>query len=622
MSSKFNISSLLNRLFQRISNWFSYSHEMFDDEVWQFRLSKKRNSALKYKASRSLFSLSIKDSDDVFKYLLMAMMAVMLVVMCLMSRHVGISDREMEQNNYTELIYNHFHHIGDRDAYKEHPYASTQAQYIDLIIFSVGKLIHAKDIFIAKHLISAIFGWLLILYLSILMRRAYNWRAAFFTAFFLLISPRFLGYAVSNVTDVTFAFGFVFTITQLYYFCREIPVIRIYRVIKIILGMLLALSTFNAGFVLIHFLFIFSILNFLIYNPIRKFFTLPYLKSLGTLLLLLFGITGIVYLTHAIGTHFLVKSLVSPRDAFSLLTLNYPVAENQLFAGKIIGPDNFPNRYFLQFLFITIPMVVLTGFILFFVFIRSAIRTLKPYSIFIFLYTFFFCIHRVHNNYMNPDTMWAIYFAIYPLFMLIAAGGVENAMRSIHDIYTNTVVVGLIALFSILPIRHIALNQPLSFIYFNELSGGIHNAYAKYTILYDNEANKFAAHWLKDYISHNGWEGNPDYVWQVATNGNQACDLFFQNDTHIDLTHKAYNKADTTWDYYISFCNDVPATLLRNGLWPTDSTIKVFRIESMPVAAIYQNEYRERQRFLSDSIAQALNDSLLEANIIESESAQ
>ncbi|MBO7492185.1 MAG: hypothetical protein J6T59_07070 [Bacteroidales bacterium] len=610
MSSNFNIFNHIERLFQKIYNWFSYSHEMFDDEVMQFRISKQRQH-LKYRASRGLFSMSIKNSDDIFKYILLIMMLIMLFVMILMSRHVGISDRELEQNRYTELVYNHFHHIGDTEAYKSHPYASTQAQYIDLLIYTIGKVIHAKDIFVAKHLISAIFGWLLILYLSILMRLAYNWRAAFFTAFFLFISPRFLGYSISYLTDVTFAFGFVFTISQLYYFCREIPVIRIYRVIKIILGMLIALSTFNAGFVLIHFLFVFALLNFLIYNPIRKFFTLEYLKSLGTLLIILIGITAVIYLTHAIGTHFLVKSLVSPREAFSLLTVNYPVAENQLFAGKIIGPDNFPSRYFVQFLFITIPIVVLIGFIFFFVFIKSAVRTLKPYSIFIFLYAFFFCILKVHDNYMNPDTMWAIYYAIYPLFMLMAAGGVENAMRSINDVYTNTVVIGLIALFSILPIRHIAFNQPLSFIYFNELSGGIHNAYAKYTIQYDSESNKLSAQWLKEHIRANNWSGDPDHVWQVATNGNQACNLFFEHDSTITLEHMPYHATDTTWDYYISFCNDVPATLLRNGLWPPDSAIMIFRLENLPVTAIYMNKHREQQRSLLDSIAQAQCDSLL-----------
>ncbi len=612
MPAKFNIFNYLKRQVQRIVNWFSYSHEMFDDEVMRFRISKQRQQHIRYKATRGLFNLEIKDSDDIFKYILFTMMIIMLVVMIWGSRHVGISDREVEQNKYTELVYNHFHHKGDPDAYKAHPYASTQAQYIDLIIFSIGKLIHAKDIFIAKHLISAIFGWLLILYLSILMRLAYNWRAAFFTAFFLFISPRFLGYAISNVTDVTFAFGFVFTIVQLYYFCREIPVIRIYRVIKIIMGMLIALSTFNAGFVLIHFLFVFALLNFLIYNPIRKFFTWEYLKSLGTLVLILVGITGVVYLTHAIGTGFLVKSVVSPRDAFSLLTVNYPVADNQLFAGKIIGPDNFPSRYFIHFLFITIPLVVLLGFVLFFVFIKNAIRTLKPYSVFIFLYTFFFCIHRVRNNYMNPDTMWAIYFAIYPLFMLLAAGGVENALRSINDIYTNTVVIGLIAFFSILPVRHIVLNHPLSFIYFNELSGGIHNAYAKYTIQYDNEANKMAAQWLKSYIRRNEIRHEVSPTWVIGTNGNHACDLFFAHDTTMVLKHLPYHASDTTWDFYISFCNDVPATMLRNGLWPPDSALEVFKIENMPVTAIYKNCEKERIRIKEDSIAQARNDSILQ----------
>lgn len=605
---------------KHLANKITYSQDLFDDEVWKIRLSKQYQQRLKYTTKSSTFSLSIKSADDIYKYLLMIMMLVMLVVMIFMSRNVGISTREIEQSHYTELVYNHLHHMGNDAEFQSHPYAKTQAQYIDLVVYSFGKTLNVQDLFVMRHLISSIFGWLLILYLSILVLKAFNWRAAFFTAFFLFISPRFIGYSTSNLVDVTFAFGFVFTITQIYYFCRELPVIRIYRLVKIILGTLLAISTYNAGFVLLHFFFLFTVLNFVLYNPLKKFYKFEYLKPLGMLVLMVCCVTVFVYLVHSLSTIFLVKSTVSPRHAFALLALNYPVADNQLFAGHIIGPDNFPHRYLAQYLFTTIPTIVIISFLLFFIFFKSAIKSLKPFSIFIFLYTFFYCIHRVKTHYMNPDTMWAIYYAIYPLFMLIAAGGVECALQSINDRYANFVFMCIIALLSFMPIRHIVFNHP-DFVYFNGISGGISNGYAKYEIDYNSMSNKSACFWLKNYLYKNEIGRHTDNEpFVVATDGNEACELFFAGDTNIVLTHKNYNASDTTWDYFISFCKGIPAAHLRNGTWPADTVLYSLKIENKPLVAFYKNSYRAQQRVVRDSISKAMTDSLL--NMQEAEATE
>ncbi|MCQ2276138.1 MAG: hypothetical protein MJZ87_04240 [Bacteroidales bacterium] len=599
-----NFADKIYHYVKQFLNRITYSQDLFDEEIWHVRFSKLHQPHKRYTIEKKTFSLSLKNSDDIFKYLLWISLIVMLVSMVLMSRHVGISTREIEQNHYSELVYNHFHHIGDDGEFKAHPYASAQAQYIDVMLYSIGKSLHVQDIFLLKHLVSAIFGWLLIVYLSILILKAFSWRAAFFTAFLLFISPRFVGYSVSNVVDVTFAFGFIFTITQMYYFCRELPVIRIYRMVKIVLGMLLALSISNAGFILLNFFTFFVILNFILYNPLRRFYKLEYLKTLGTLCLMILGFYVFIYAVHAIGTMFLVRSAVAPRDAFELLTINYPFAQNQLFEGHIIGPDNFPRYYLAKYLFITIPTIVLIGFLLFFVFFKTAVKALKPYSIFIFLYSFFFCIHKVRSNYMNPDTMWSIYYCIYPLFILISVSGIECTLRSISDKYTNFVVLCLIALLSFMPIRHIAFNQPFTSIYFNEISGGLHNAYAKYELgIYDN-ANKNACLWLKDYLYREeiGQHAtNEKYV--VATNGNAACGLFFAGDTNMVMVHAPFNAADTTWDFYIDFCHEIPAAQLRNGTWPTDSTLRTLRLETKPIVAFYENSFGTLRRQANDSLA-------------------
>ena len=121
-----------------------------------------------------------------------------------------------------------------------------------------------------------------------------------------------------------------------------------------------------------------------------------------------------------------------PNKAFASLVTNIPFDQNQIFEGHLIGPDNFPTRYLSKYLYITTPTVVLICFLLFFIFFRNAIKSLKPFSIFIFIYTFMFCINRVKTHYMNPDTLWAIHYCIYPLFMLIAASGLECTLRQHH----------------------------------------------------------------------------------------------------------------------------------------------------------------------------------------------
>ena len=609
------VASIWERIFIRIKNVvdrFLYYDNLFDDNVWQVRFSKDNKRKLKYRIERERFSMQLKNGDDVFKYLWMILLAGALVGMLVLSQRIGVSDREIAQNEYSELLYNHFHHIGDPDAYKAHPYAHTQAQTIDLLIYAIAKTLNFQDVYAFRHLLSAIFGWLLVAYLSLILLRAFNWRAAFFTAFFLIISPRFFGYSLSNVVDVTFAYFFIFSIMQMYYFSRELPVIRTSRLVRISIGILLTLSVHNAGSTLLHLFLVFTLLNFFLYNPVKKIFTKEYLTALGKVAISIAALWVGVITVHSICTFYLGTSFIMPNKAFASLVTNIPFDQNQIFEGHLIGPDNFPTRYLSKYLYITTPTVVLICFLLFFIFFRNAIKSLKPFSIFIFIYTFMFCINRVKTHYMNPDTLWAIHYCIYPLFMLIAASGLECTLRQINDRYTNFVIVGLMGLLSFMPIRHILFNSPYTTIYFNEISGGIHNAYAKYALDSNFEANKESNEWMRDYIyAHDIGKHYTERPVTVATNGNAACALFYHDDPNISLIFKDYDRLDTTWDYYVAYCNQIPVTQLRNGTWPPDSTMHLMTFEQKPMVAFYRNEERFRRWATDDTLAMAA-DSLLQ----------
>ena len=70
------------RIFIRIKNFVDkllYYDNLFDDNVWQIRFSKGNKKKIKYKIEKSQFSLSLKTSDDVFKYLWMLLMAEAII---------------------------------------------------------------------------------------------------------------------------------------------------------------------------------------------------------------------------------------------------------------------------------------------------------------------------------------------------------------------------------------------------------------------------------------------------------------------------------------------------------------------------------------------------------------
>lgn len=609
-----------DRLFIKTKNIVDrvlYYDNLFDDNVWKIRFSRDNRKKLKYQIEKSNFTLAYNGIDDMYKYLWGLLLIATLVGMLVLTRNIGISDREVAQHEYSEMLYNHFHHLGDEDTYKGHPYAKTQAQTPDLLIYSAAKLFRIDNVYAIRHIVSAVFGWLLVAYLSLILLRAFSWRAAFFTVFLLSLSPRFFGYSLSNVVDVTFAFFFIFSIMQMYYFCRELPVVRTSRLIKISAGTLLALSVHNAGAALLHLFAVFTILNFFLYNPVKKFFTLEYLKAFAITVSVVAGLYVVVGAAHSLSTMYLEQSFIMPRRAFASLVTNLPFDHNQVFEGHFIGPDNFPTRYLAKYLFITTPTVVLISFALLFVFFKSAVKSLKPFSIFIFAYTLLFCINSVKRSYMNPDTLWAVHYCVYPLFLILAASGLECTIRHINDRYTNFVVLAIVAFLSIMPLRHILINSPFTSLYFNEISGGIHNAYAKYDLDSNFEVNKTANAWVKEYAyAHDVGKHYAARPVVVATNGNAACEIFYRKNPDFELVFKDYDKNDTTWDYFVAFCNHVPITQLRSGVWPPDTTLHQILFERKPMVAFYRNAERFREWNLADSVAMA-NDSLTMAAKLE-----
>lgn len=308
---------------------------------------------------------------------------------------------------------------------------------------------------------------------------------------------------------------------------------------------------------------------------------------------MLTGITIVVYLVDFLylpGE--LHAAAINPFEAVSLLKNNIH-SSIQLFEGHFFRTENLPHYYLFKMMFITIPFVVLLGFFVHLILFKSVVKTIRLFPEMVLLLAFFFPFFVANNEHIFPVNDWSLFLFIYPVFVVLAVGGMEAVLRKIDDFYTNIVIVGIFVLLSIMPLRHIVFNHPVSYVYYNEISGGIDNAYGKYPFDYNEQINKLTAQSLVKYMnSHEIPDSIKKQKIVVFTDGGKGLQYFLQKDSsRISLGFCEYDELDSAsnWDYFISFANNKTPTQLKEKSWLKNGLFKTYTIEGKTIAAFFKN---------------------------------
>jgi len=173
-----------------------------------------------------------------------------------------------------------------------------------------------------------------------------------------------------------------------------------------------------------------------------------------------------------------------------------------------------------------------------------------------------------------------------------------------------------LALFLVsLPLRHVIFNRPLTLCYFNEVSGGIHNAAERYELDINNQSSKVAEQWFAQYMA--GVQDSLDlereqqmdslllYIDSVAmdaqevdsllftmkadsvsvyTNGSEAfCQMLSEENLRLSVIRAdVHSMGELEGDYYILFGN-------RTGLFKQiDSAFYTIDLERVPVVSFFK----------------------------------
>ena len=577
--------------------WFKQYFSIFENQVQKLRFISLRHPKELYNIHRRPFTFSIKGREDIFKYLCILLLFITAVVLPFLSTRSGVSTQEYHNTAYAAQIYNYFAH-GDTSVYTSQAELRLHPQLFNNLVYAIGQWLHVNSIYTLNHYVSTFFGWLILLTVVVFLYQLRGWQTAFIGILLLFGSPRFVAGITSDLYDSSFAFFYLYSLTQIYHLCHALPVIKWRRLITLAIGFCFATAIHVAGFTLLLYLGLSLFIVFFVSNSLKKFFTKRYLLNIIQLIAVFVGISVTVYLFNWFTLRYVPSvPFISMRNAMCHFTDGI-MPTYELFGSKYLSTNSLPPYYLLKYWLLTLPTISLLGVLLYFFFGRTLLKKVYPLAYLLILAAIVYPVWVVTKHGLFAYNGASIYLFLQPFIALIAALGCSGLLTYINDRYTNSVVYFMIILLSFMPFRHIILNYNAVSTYFNELSGGIYNVYGKYMVSYNDQTNKEISHWLRQKIEKERLPADTAKV-VILTNGNPAMNAFFVKDSaFIDLQFINLNSDELPpHDYIIAFANYITPERLKNNSWLTQGElIYAINVERKPISAVLKADKKNTNK--------------------------
>ena len=510
-----------------------------------------------------------------------AVFALLYLIIC--GFGAGASGDEYFHVNHSENVFNYYKTFGE-DKTAATPtdnnnlpyYSQLPDTFIQLIIKTFG----IDNYMTYRHLLCNLIAWLGIIFSALLAKKLGGWKAATITIILLLISPRFIGHSFNNLKDIPFA---SFSIMSIYYiirFLEHLPKIKISSAIMLTISVFLTTSVRVGGLLMIAYFGLFATVYYIYKRQILK----PvFLKTL----LISLGICVVSYfLTVLVWPYALEGVFSNVFNAF--LNMNkFEISIRQNFEGVAQWSDDLPWYYSCKYMLITIPIVVLVGFVLSLVFLYRNRKNWFLY--FVLLFATIFPLVWITINNSNVYGGWRHLIFIYLPLVILSALGVSTLIDLLKNKYVKIVVIACFITLSLHPISHSIRNNPYQYVYFNQLCGSTKGAYGQYELDYYYHSLREASEWIIDNAKKDS--ANQEKII-VACWHKPIIDYYFRNDTTKFKTEfvRWNERGEFDWDYAI-FCNTgiYPSHLLK-GTFPPKNTVHSIEIDNYPICIVLKRE--------------------------------
>jgi glycosyltransferase involved in cell wall biosynthesis len=520
-----------------------------------------------------------------YRLLFITTVFALLFAMPYLSFDFGITGDEHVQKEYGELILKHFETDGEFKNKDGENALNFQNLYYygGLFDYSTAWLnehIGGLDEYDMRHLLNAFVGFLMILFTGLLAKEVSgSWRIAFFALLFMALSPRIFGHSMNNPKDIPFAAAYVFTLLHLTRFLKQLPNPGSKTILMLIIGIAAAINVRVGGILLIAYFGLFTGMSYLIRPELRA--TLSNFKKtgkivgIGLLVVILSYFGGMLYWPYA-----LEAPLSHPLKALSEMS-NFSTSIRMLFEGKHLWSDELPWYYIPKYISIVSPLFILFGLVTFAVFYLLKFKKINPWPLLFITFTAIFPVaYAIYKDSSLYDGMRHFLF-IYPILAVLAAWGWSKLIELPK---MRWIVSGALTILMLLPGYWMVKNHPYEYVYFNELSGGIDNAYAKYeTDYWMNSVKKMC-----EYLVENDERIKNGETVSIHTNCSYPAGHYMKRlAPNVKVYYTRYNdRSKKKGDYYLFISRFVNKDLLINGAWPPAEVIHTEKAGNIVIGAI------------------------------------
>ncbi|HLP72466.1 MAG TPA: tetratricopeptide repeat protein [Bacteroidales bacterium] len=525
--------------------------------------------------------------DRILRYIFLITAGLLLAIMLPASRTAGISCDEIIHYGQSEAVYNYFATRGnDKTAIKDSDLnLKYYGQSYDNFVTIVTKWLGIKDIYTFRNMMSALAGWLTILVTALFAAWLRGYLAGIVVLLLFSVSPTFLGHSFNNLKDVPFALAYISAVFFSFRFIIKSGRVILRDAVILTFGIAFCISIRAGGIILICYLFLFLSAWYLIkYLETGRMNTREAVRKLA-------WISAICLAALLLSTILWPYALQDPlRNIWKSYTVmaHYPATFRQIFEGKTEWSDFMPWYYLPKSMAITIPVIILAGFVLFFVLLYR-LRTLKNFILYGFLaFTVLFPVLFAIIEKANLYSSWRQFLFVYPGIVILSASGIIGLIELIKARFLKAIVIGIFAFMAFHPVKYMFKNHPYEYIYYNELTGGLRGAYTKYETDYYYTSQAEASRWLKNYLAQKNVRGRI----KVAATYSVSWD--FRDMPDIETSWIRYEERSMQdWDYAIVVNRYIPLPVLRQDLWPPDNAIHVIYADSIPICAVLERKSRE-----------------------------
>jgi tetratricopeptide (TPR) repeat protein len=521
------------------------------------------------------------------KYVFFISSALLLFLMLLTSRDAGITCDEVLHYDHSVSVYNYFASHGEDQSALNTPVTNLKyyGQSYDNLVTIIIKWLNIDDVYRFRHLASPVAGWSVILLTALFA----VWLVGFGTGILVLIlfavSPTFIGHTQNNLKDIPFALGYIASTFYTLKFLVSAKKPSLSVVILLTAGITFSISIRAGGLLLICYLFFFFLIFYLFkYLRDKK----NDLHEIRTKLFWIIGISIVSWLLSILLWPYALQSPVKNVLESYRVMAHFPSTFRQIFEGKVEWSDLMPWYYLPKSMFITIPVIVLIGLLLFIFFSRLKLVKEKVilygFVVFTVLFPMVFVVYEKSNLYSS----WRQFLFLYPGVVLLAATGIHYFFEFVKVRFIKWVAVVVLALLSVHPLKFMITNHPYYYLYYNQLVDGLKGAYGNYETDYYYVSQTAASEWLINYLAEKNITGT------IKVKATYSVQWQFRSHPEVEASYFRYEeRSQSDWDYAIVANRYISPNQLKNQIWPPENAIHIIYADQVPVCAVLERKSKD-----------------------------